>query len=82
MIKNYNDLRQYILNNAIMEYEENGQVRYEGVHLTNEYNLMYDHFNDCITLDYMVDGYYMHSIQVDEPLLHAIISLGKMFQGC
>ena len=78
-MKNYNDLRQYIKDNAIMEYEEEGQVRYVGVHLTDSYDLIYDHFNDCITLDYMVDGYYMHSIQVDTPLLDAIISLGKMF---
>ena len=78
-MKNYNDLRQYIKDNAIMEYEEDGQVRYISVHLTNSYDLVYDYFNDCITLDYMVDGYYMHSIQVDESLLDAIISLGKMF---
>ena len=79
MIKNYDDLRQYILNNATIEHEEEGQIRYEGIHLTNEYDLIYDHNNDCITLDYMIDGYYMHSTQVDESLLDAIISLGKMF---
>ena len=78
-MKNYNDLRQYIKDNATMEFEEDGQVRYVGVHLTDSYDLIYDHFNDCITLDYMVDGYYIHSTQVDESLLDAIISLGKMF---
>ena len=78
-MKNYDDLRQYIKDNATIEFEEEGQIRYVGVHLTDSYDLIYDHFNDCITLDYMVDGYYIHSTQVDTPLLDAIITLGKMF---
>lgn len=78
-MKNYDDLRQYIKDNATIEFEVDGQIRYVGVHLTDSYDLIYDHFNDCITLGYMVDGYYIRSIQVDEPLLDAIIGLGKMF---
>lgn len=80
MIKDYNGLKQYVKENHTKEYEdEYGQVRYEGLKLTDNYELMYDHHHDCVTLEYMIGKTYMHSTMIDEDLLNAIITLGKVF---